>query len=39
MPYIFKPCIYDTMLENDETWFSDEHGNAVLILDCQLLDC
>jgi hypothetical protein len=37
--YRFEGDIYDTMLDNDEVWFCNEHGTAMLISDCALLDC
>ncbi len=31
--------LYDLMLDNDETWIIFSDGNAMLVNDCQLLDC
>jgi hypothetical protein len=38
--YEFKSPIYDTMMENSETWYVYfDTGAAMLVADCQLLDC
>lgn len=36
---MFKDDIYETMIENDEMWFIQIDGNAILILDLPLYDC
>jgi hypothetical protein len=36
---MFMPYIYDSMIDNDETWFVTKNGAAMLISDCQLIDC
>lgn len=36
---MFSIDIYESMLDNDETWFSLDNGNAMLVNDCSLLNC
>jgi hypothetical protein len=36
---MFNLDILETMMENDETWFVYENGNAMVISDCSLMDC
>lgn len=31
--------IYDAMIENDEMWYINEHGNGFIMSDASLMDC
>ena len=36
---LFSDKIYESIMHNDETWYVTGNGNAMIINDCQLLDC
>ena len=39
--YVFTwpPLEYDRVFEYFETWYSTKNGYAMIVNDCQLLDC
>jgi hypothetical protein len=37
--FTFPPLEYDRVFDNEEVWYSTSNGCAMLINDCQLLDC
>lgn len=36
---MFSIDIYDSMMDNEETWIVTCPGNAMLVNDCALMDC
>jgi prophage antirepressor-like protein len=36
---MFKPSIYETIMENDECWFVGDDGCAMIVSDASLMDC
>ena len=35
----FHENIYESIMENDETWFIYEEGSALIVYDAQMMDC